>query len=90
LKKYACVFLALKEISLVHQSEELSRPCIRVISLSNCGIGAGNPNLTCEISYRVDEKYWVIASKNEVTIAFALNFDNATDKALARIFLLVL
>lgn len=49
----------------------------------------GSASFNCEIGYRVDEKYWVIASKNEVTIAFALNFDNATDKALARIFLLV-
>ena len=29
-----------------------------------------------------------MSNKSEVTISFALNFDNATDKALARIFLL--
>lgn len=42
-----------------------------------------------EIPYRTDEKYWVVAAKTEVTVSFALNFDNVTDKALARIFLLV-
>jgi hypothetical protein len=31
----------------------------------------------------------VISAKPEVTVSFALNFDNPTDKALARIFLLV-
>ena len=50
--------------------------------------GAGNPAHTCEIPYRNDEKYWVVASKDEVTVSFAMNFDNTTDKALARIFLL--
>lgn len=30
----------------------------------------------------------MIANKSEVTVSFALNFDNPTDKALARIFLL--
>lgn len=29
-----------------------------------------------------------MTTKNDVTVAFSLNFDNATDKALARIFLL--
>lgn len=53
-------------------------------------LGAGNPSLSCELSYRVDEKYWVLAGKQEVTVCFALNFDNITDRALARIFLLVL
>ena len=37
----------------------------------------------------MDEKYWVIVGKAEVTVSFAMNFDNVTDKALARIFLLV-
>jgi len=49
---------------------------------------AGNPDFACEISYRSDEKYWVIPSKSEVTVGFSLQFDNPTDKALARIFLL--
>ena len=52
-------------------------------------IGQGNPKDSCEIPYRVDEKYWVVAAKNEVTISFGLQFDNPTDRALARIFLLV-
>jgi len=51
--------------------------------------GAGNPIHKCEIAYRHDEKFWVLAQKGEVTIFFALNFPNVTDKALARIFLLV-
>ncbi len=50
--------------------------------------GTGNPADSCEIPYRVDEKYWVVASKSEVTVSFALQFDNQTDRALARIFLL--
>jgi hypothetical protein len=50
--------------------------------------GAGNPKDSCEIAYRPDEKYWVIASAKEVTVSFSLNFDNQTDRALARIFLL--
>ena len=52
-------------------------------------LGAANPAFSCEISYRPDEKYWVLSSKTEVTVAFALNFDNVTDRALARTFLLV-
>lgn len=52
-------------------------------------LGTGNPAESCEISYRLDEKYWVIANKSEVTVSFALQFDNTTDRALARIFLLV-
>jgi hypothetical protein len=39
-------------------------------------IGAGNPADSCEIPYRKDEKFWVVAAKAEVTISFALNFDN--------------
>ena len=50
--------------------------------------GAGNPAHSCEIPYRNEEKYWVVASKDEVTVSFAMHFDNVTDKALARIFLL--
>lgn len=50
--------------------------------------GAGNPTDSCELPYRLDEKYWVVAAKGEVTISFALQFDNQTDRALARIFLL--
>jgi actin related protein 2/3 complex subunit 2 len=50
--------------------------------------GTAKQSDSCEIPYRSDEKYWVIASQKEVTVSFALNFDNVTDKALARIFLL--
>jgi hypothetical protein len=50
--------------------------------------GAGNSKDSCEIAYRPDEKYWVIAAPKEVTVSFSLNFDNQTDRALARIFLL--
>ena len=48
-----------------------------------------NPKNSCQINYRPDEKYWVIVGKQDVSVYFALNFDNPTDKALARIFLLV-
>ena len=51
--------------------------------------GAGIADNSFEIPYRLDEKYWVVSAKNEVTISFALQFDNQTDRALARIFLLV-
>lgn len=51
--------------------------------------GQGKPTDSCEIPYRADEKYWVVASKSEVTVSYGLNFDNTTDRALARIFLLV-
>lgn len=50
--------------------------------------GAGNASDNFEIPYRQDEKYWVVTSKNEVTVSFSLNFSNQTDRALARIFLL--
>jgi Arp2/3 complex, 34 kD subunit p34-Arc len=50
--------------------------------------GASSPNFNCELSYRGDEKFWVLAGKAEVSIYFALQFDNITDRALARIFLL--
>ena len=57
-------------------------------ALNGLKVGAGNPADSCEISYRQEEKYWVVSSKSEVTISFALQFDNHTDRALARIFLL--
>ena len=38
--------------------------------------GAGKPSDSCEIPYRKDEKYWVVSSKDEVTVSFALQFDN--------------
>lgn len=47
-----------------------------------------NPKDQCEIPYRSDEKYWVTTGKADVTVSFSLNFENPTDKALARIFLL--
>ena len=34
--------------------------------------GAGNPAHSCEIPYRNEEKYWVVASKDEVTVSFAM------------------
>jgi len=38
--------------------------------------GQGSQSDNCEIPYRTDEKYWVVASKAEVTVSFALQFDN--------------
>jgi hypothetical protein len=35
-------------------------------------IGDGKASDSCEIPYRVDEKYWVTANKTEVTVSFAL------------------
>ena len=52
-------------------------------------LGEGKTSDSCEINYRKDEKYWVVAAKGEVTVSFALQFENTTDRALARIFLLV-
>jgi actin related protein 2/3 complex, subunit 2 len=40
------------------------------------------------LPYRADEKYWVVSEKDSVTVSFSLQFDNQTDRALARIFLL--
>jgi hypothetical protein len=57
-------------------------------ALMNLKAGTVNPKDSCEISYRPDEKYWVVSGAKEVTVSFSLNFDNKTDKALARIFLL--
>lgn len=34
--------------------------------------GQGNPADSCELAYRIDEKYWVVAAKGEVTISFGL------------------
>ena len=62
---------------------------IRRALLTLKATGSGDFNQSCEIPYRSDEKFWVIASKGEITVSFALNFDNQTDRALARIFLLV-
>ena len=59
-------------------------------ALKSLQSGAGNVADSCEIPYRVDEKFWIVSAKGEVTVSFALQFDNQTDKALARIFLLVL
>ena len=68
----------------------LGAPIRRALrSLSLNASGTGNPSDSCEIPYRSDEKYWVVSSKSEVTVSFALQFDNQTDRALARIFLLV-
>jgi hypothetical protein len=35
-------------------------------------LGQGRPSDSCEIPYRADEKYWVVASKSEVTVSFGL------------------
>ena len=58
-------------------------------ALQSLQSGQGKPSDSCEIPYRADEKYWVVASKSEVTVSYGLHFDNSTDRALARIFLLV-
>ena len=50
--------------------------------------GASDPKLACQIDYRNDEIFWVVPTKNEVTVAFGMQFSNDTDKALARISLL--
>ena len=57
-----------------------------LIALKNNSVSPADHS--CQISYRSDEKFWVIAAKTEVTVSFSLHFDNPTDKALARIFLL--
>lgn len=57
-------------------------------ALKSLQTGSGVPTESCELPYRIDEKYWVVSAKGEVTVSFALQFDNQTDRALARIFLL--
>ena len=44
----------------------------------------------CQIDYRKEEKYWVFGSDKDVNVTFEVSFDNETDRALARIFLLEL
>jgi hypothetical protein len=77
----------------VHLSEELCsvsrRVLIHITVSNNDWIEDLKPAVSCEIPYRLDEKFWVIASKNDVTVSFAMQFENPTDRALARIFLLV-
>lgn len=58
-------------------------------ALINLQKGTISPADQCELPYRMDEKLWVNVSQTEVSVSFGLNFDNPTDKALARIFLLV-
>ncbi len=41
-------------------------------ALKSLQAGAGKPADSCELPYRQDEKYWVVASKDEVTVSFAL------------------
>jgi hypothetical protein len=36
----------------------------------------GNPSHSCEIPYRIDEKYWVVSEKDGVSVSFSLQFDN--------------
>lgn len=44
-----------------------------------------------EVPYRKDEKYWLIQSgKNECQVYFGVNFQDETDRVLARIFMLEL
>jgi len=42
----------------------------------------------CQINYRKDERYWVFGSDKDVRVIFEVNFTDAEDIALARIFLL--
>jgi hypothetical protein len=68
--------LASREISLVRLSEELYLDFRRVwiynIMSNNNWIEDAKPADSCEVPYRLDEKYWVLASKNEVTVSFAM------------------
>ena len=41
-------------------------------ALKNLKSGEGKPEDSCEINYRADEKYWVLAAKGEVTVSFGL------------------
>jgi len=52
----------------------LGAPIRRALKALNAG--SGNPTDSCELPYRVDEKYWVVSNMGEVTISFALQFDN--------------
>ncbi len=44
----------------------------------------------CQIDYRKNEKFWVFGSPEDVAVTFEIQFDNETDQALARVFLLEL
>ena len=45
-------------------------------ALKQLTVATGVPSAACELPYRADEKYWVVSAKGEVTVSFALQFDN--------------
>ena len=65
---------------MVHQLGELSRqPALKVNKWDPLKFPTA----------RTDEKYWVVqTAENEVTVYYAVNFIDETDKALARIIML--
>ena len=54
----------------------------------NCVKNKKNDFKPCQINYRKDERYWVFGSDKDVRVIFEVNFTDAEDIALARIFLL--
>ena len=76
------------QVLLLGEHQSLLKLVRITIQLYLLSIGEGKQSDSCELPYRSDEKYWVVSSKGEVTISFGLQFDNQTDRALARIFLL--
>ena len=44
----------------------------------------------CQVDYRKKERFWVTGSADDVTVTLEVQFDNETDNALARVFLMEL
>jgi hypothetical protein len=44
----------------------------------------------CQVDYRKKKRFWVTGLADDVTITLEVQFDNETDNALARVFLMEL
>lgn len=51
------------------------------------GVKAGKASAKCEYSCRPTEKVWIIPASDNVTVFFAISFDDAVDKAIAKLIL---
>lgn len=56
----------------------------------NAVLNKTKPPAPCQIDYRKDERFWVFPEETDVSVTFEVNFHQATDQSLARIFLLEL
>lgn len=71
----------------VFKRDFMSAPIRAAITMIQAG---KNDFKACQIDYRVDESYWVMGTKDDVSVCFQVNFGSTTDQSLARMFLLEL